>query len=223
VGLVEQVDDLRSSNPPSNPELWKALNSQFVAGGYDLKQVMRLIMNSTTYQLSSETMAGNEGDRKYYSHYYARRLPAEVLLDAVSEATGVADAFPGYPVGMRAIQLPEPGVGSYFLSLFGRSERVTACACERSGDVTLPQLLNLQNGEEMGKKIGAKDGRLAGWLKEKDDWKVIGEMFLTAVGREPMAEEMEAVRRALAGDGREEVLRDLFWAVMNSKEFAFNH
>ena len=125
---------------------------------------MRLILNSRVYQLGSESLAGNENDRRFYSHYYARRLPAEVLMDAISEATGVPDSFAGYPLGVRAIQLPDPGVNSYFLGLFGRSDRVTACACERAGDVTLPQLLHLQNGEEILKKLGAGEGRLAALL-----------------------------------------------------------
>jgi hypothetical protein len=125
---------------------------------------MRLILNSRTYQLASATRPTNETDARFYSHYYARRLPAEVLLDAISQATGVPDRFPGYPVGLRAVQLPDPGLNSYFLSLFGRSERVTACACERNGEVTMPQLLHLQNGEEVVQKVRSADGRLAKWL-----------------------------------------------------------
>jgi hypothetical protein len=123
VGLVEPVDDLRASNPPSNPELWAVLKRELVSSGYDLKHIVRLILNSRTYQLSSETRPENEADARYYSHYYARRLPAEVLTDAISAATDSPAAFAGYPVGMRAIQLPEPGVSSYFLTLFGRSTR----------------------------------------------------------------------------------------------------
>jgi hypothetical protein len=224
VGLVEPVDDLRASNPPTNPELWRTLNKEFVAQGYDLKHVMRLILNSRTYQLSSATLPGNQADRKFYSHYNARRLPAEVMLDAVSMATGVADEFKGYPLGTRAVQLPEPGVASYFLSLFGRSDRVTACACERMGEVTLPQLLHLQNGDDLPKKIRSVDGRLTSLLLEKNDDKVMEEIFLATVSRSPRAGEVKAVRESLAsGDPREEVYRDLFWALLNSKDFAFNH
>ncbi|HSI36489.1 MAG TPA: DUF1549 domain-containing protein, partial [Tepidisphaeraceae bacterium] len=120
VGLVEPVDDLRASNPPTNPALWKELCGQFVAGGYDLKKLTRSIMTSRAYGLSSATVPGNEQDQKFYSHYYARRLPAEVLMDAVSSATGVPDTFAGYPVGLRAVQLPDPSTASYFLTLFGR-------------------------------------------------------------------------------------------------------
>ena len=225
VGLVEPVDDLRASNPPSNPALWRELNREFVTHGYDLKHVMRLILNSRTYQLSSETLPGNETDRRFYSHYFARRLPAEVLLDAISQATGVPDAFTGYPLGLRAIQLPDPGVGSYFLGLFGRSDRVTACACERSGDVTLPQLLHLQNGEEILKKLAAADGQLAALLKASaDERQLIENVYLVTVSRLPTSAEAAAVSRAFAAGGaREEAGRDLFWALLNAKDFSFNH
>ena len=223
VGLVEQVDDLRASNPPTNPELWDFLRGEFVGHGYDLRHVMRLILNSRAYQLSSGTRSENQTETKFYSHYYARRLPAEVLLDAVSQATGVPDAFDGYPVGMRAVQLPEPGVGSYFLSLFGRSDRVTACACERKGEVTLPQLLHLHNGEEMNRKIRNPDGRLSSLLR-KPGADVIDQLFLAAFGRPPSASERTRLESEFAdAGGREAAYRDLFWALLNSKEFAFNH
>jgi hypothetical protein len=225
VGLVEQVDDLRSSNPPSNPELWKALNHDFVAHGFDLKSMMRLILNSRVYQLSSTTLTANEQDHRFYSHYYARRLPAEVLSDAISFATGEPDHFPGYPTGIRAVQLPEPGVNSYFLTIFGRSERVTACACERSSDVTLPQLLYLNNGEEVRNKLRADDGKLMMLLKKKlNETTTIDDVFLMTLCRRPTTAEVKAVTDAMsAGDGREDVYRDLYWALLNSKEFAFNH
>ncbi|MBY0526190.1 MAG: DUF1549 and DUF1553 domain-containing protein [Gemmataceae bacterium] len=224
VGLVEPVDDLRASNPPTNPELWQALNREFVAKKFDLKHLMRTILNSRTYQLSSETRPGNANDTRFYSHYYARRLPAEVLLDALAHSTQVADSFPGYPTGVRAIQLPEPGLRSYFLSLFGRSERVTACACERSGEVTMPQLLHLQNGQSVVQKVRAAEGRLSQLLKDKtDDGKIVEELFLATLSKLPPPTAMDAIKKSLAEDNREEVLRDLFWALLNSKEFAFNH
>jgi hypothetical protein len=224
VGLVEPVDDLRSSNPPTNLALWKALNEEFVANHYDLRHLMRVILNSRTYQLSSATSAANETDRKFYSHYYARRLPAEVLLDAISSATGVPDSFSGYPVGIRAIDLPDPSVNSYFLTLFGRSERVTACVCERNGDISLPQLLHLENGADVQRKITAGEGRLSELLKNKDDEAAMDELFLSTVSHVPSDAERSAARQALeGGDPRAEVYRDLFWALLNSKEFAFNH
>jgi hypothetical protein len=223
-GLVEPVDDLRASNPPSNPELWVLLQREFVAGGYDLRHVMRLILNSRTYQLSSGTLPGNETETRFYSHYYARRLPAEVMADAVSAATGVPDRFEGFPLGLRAVQLPEPTTTSYFLSLFGRSERVTACACERSGAVTLPQLLHLQNGEEMTKKVRSRDGRLSELLKhDPATSQVIEELYLTVLNRPPTAAETKRLLTALGEAKPAEALPDLFWALLNTKEFAFNH
>ncbi len=225
-GLVEPVDDLRASNPPSNPALWRILNAEFVAHQFDLRHLMRFIVTARAYQLSSATRPGNETDRRFYSHYQARRLPAEVLLDGIAQGTGVPDEFKGYPVGTRAVQLAEPGVSSYFLTLFGRSDRVTACACERNGEVTLPQLLHLQNGDATTKKLQSPDSRLAALLRAgpKDDASVIDELYLATLCRRPTAAERAAVRQALGRpDEREDALRDLFWALLNSKEFAFNH
>lgn len=224
VGLVEPVDDLRDSNPPSNSELWALLKREF-ASGYDLRKLMRLIVTSRTYQLAADTMRANADDRRFYSHFYARRLPAEVLLDAVSDVTAVPETFPGYPVGLRAVQLPDPTVNSYFLTLFGRSERVTACACERNGDVTLPQLLHLTNGEDMLKKVKSPDGRLAQWLKLfPEDAALTEQLYLLTLGRKPTRAEREAViRQQSAADPREAFFADLFWALLNTKEFAFNH
>jgi Protein of unknown function (DUF1553)/Protein of unknown function (DUF1549) len=229
VGLVEPVDDVRATNPPTNPELMQALTQEFVKNRFDLKHLMRVILNSRTYQLSSDTRPSNEKDSRWYSHYYARRLPAEVLLDAISQTTGAPDEFPGYPVGVRAGQLPDPTLKSYFLSLFGRSERVTACACERSGDVTMPQILHLQNGDGMLHKVRAGDGRLALLLKSgKSDGEVVEELFLATLGRPPSEQARAAVQKQLtvAKPGpaeKEEVFRDLFWALLNSKDFSFNH
>jgi hypothetical protein len=226
VGLVEPVDDLRASNPPTNPELWKALNQDFVAHKYDLRHLMRVILNSRTYQLSSATRPGNTADTRFYSHYYVRRLPAEVLLDALSQATEVPEPFPGYPVGIRAGQLPDPTLKSYFLTVFGRSERVTACACERNGEVTLPQLLHLSNGFDLARKIQAPDGRVARLVKNgKGGDEVIEELFLATLSRRPTAQEMQVVRRKFeeGKDNPTEFYRDLLWALFNSKEFSFNH
>ncbi|HEX8911165.1 MAG TPA: DUF1549 domain-containing protein [Humisphaera sp.] len=224
VGMVEPVDDLRSSNPPSNPQLWKTLAGEFVKSKYDLKHVQRLILTSRAYALDAKTLPENETETRFYSRYYARRLPAEVLLDAIAAATDVPDAFPGYPVGTRAVQVPDPGVSSYFLTLFGRSERVTACACEKNGEVTLPQLLHLSNSQDVQNKVKDGDGRLAKLLKaEKDDRKVTDALFLATVGRPASDEQWKAVKASLGdGDPREQVFQDLFWALLNSKEFAFN-
>jgi Protein of unknown function (DUF1549)/Protein of unknown function (DUF1553) len=222
VGLVEPVDDLRATNPPANPVLWRALNQEFVGKQFDLRALMRVILNSRTYQLSSATRPGNETDTRFYSHYYARRLPAEVMLDAICDATGVPEKFDGYPLGVRAVQVPDPGANSYFLRTFGRSDRVTACACERAADVSLPQVLHLIGGDATAKVTNG-----GGWLAkqlaaEKDDDRLLDALFLRTLARTPTATERAKVRELLKTTPRDELFRDLFWAVLNSKEFLFN-
>ncbi len=224
VGLVEPVDDLRATNPPTNPALWEALKADFVAHRYDLRNLMRLILTSRTYQLASATRPGNETDSRFYSHYAARRLPAEVMLDAICDATGVPERFDGYPYGVRAIQVPDPGAASYFLRTFGRSERVTACACERGSDVSLPQVLHLISGEVTTGKVGNPTGWLAKKLAaEKDDDRVLEELFLRTLSRLPTAQDRAKVKGMLKDTSRDELFRDLFWALLNSKDFLFNY
>jgi len=223
VGLVEPVDDLRVTNPPTNPALWSALKKDFVASKFDLRKLMRVILTSRTYQLSSATRPGNEADTRFYSHYYARRLPAEVLLDAICDATSVPEKFEGYPAGTRAVQVPDPGAASYFLRTFGRSDRVTACACERSGDVNLPQVLHLQCGPIVNQKAPDPSGWLTAAIKaEPDDMKLMDAMFLRSYSRLPTEKERDVVRKLLKETKRDELFRDLFWALLNSKEFLFN-
>jgi hypothetical protein len=225
VGLVEPVDDLRATNPPTNPALWKSLNQEFVSKKFDLRALMRVILNSRTYQLSSATRPGNETDARFYSHYYARRLPAEVLLDAICDATAVPERFDGYPVGIRAVQVPDPGSASYFLRAFGRSERVTACACERTGEVSLPNVLHLITGDTVVNKINSGNGWLAQQLKaEADDAKLIDAMFLRVLARKPTEKELAEIAKFRNDKTltRDELFRDLFWALLNSKEFLFN-
>lgn len=226
VGLVEPVDDLRATNPPSNAPLLEALSREFVASGYDLRRVMRLVVSSRTYRLASDTSPANAADTRLHSHYYPRRLPAEVLADAIAKATGVPDAFPGMPEGTRAIRLPGPQTDSYFLATFGRSDRVTACACERSGDVTLPQLLHLQNGDTVQTKLRREDGalaRLIGGTASGPPEALVEGLFLATLARPPSDAERAAVAAALADGPREEIAADLLWALLNSKEFTFNH
>jgi hypothetical protein len=225
VGLVEPVDDLRASNPPSNPELWQALVQDFVGHRFDLKHLMRRIVTSRTYQLASATQPANEQDNRFHSHFLARRLPAEVLLDGISQATGVPEPFQGYPVGVRAIQVPDPAVKSYFLEVFGRPQRVTACACERADDVTLPQVLHLFNSNDLVRKIQAPEGRLAGLLRSgKTDDEVMEELYLATLSRRPGDKERDAMRQhLLKTPSRNLAFADLMWALCNTKEFAFNH
>jgi hypothetical protein len=224
-GLVEPIDDLRASNPPTNPALWDALVKEFVAHKYDRKHVMRLILNSRAYQLSSKTKPTNEKDGRFYSHYYARRLPAEVMLDAICQVTGVPERFEGYPVGLRAVQVPDPSVKSSFLSMFGRSERVTACACERQSEVNLSHTLYLSANPNILNRINAGDGRLAALLKSgKSDDEIIDELFVAACAHPPTPDQ----RRAIAAARRDTPDRatffgDLTWALLNARDFLFNY
>ena len=233
VGLVEPVDDLRASNPPSNPELWRELNREFVGHRFDVKHLIRTILNSRTYQLSSATRPANAADARFYSHYYARRLSAEVLLDALCQSTDVPEQFDGYALGIRVGQMPETGLKTYFLPLFGKSDRVTACACERNGEVTMPQLLHLQNGQTVIYKINDGRGRLNKLLRDKQwhDDAIVDELYLATLSRPAPGQIKDQIAKELVDNlrkgeefrSREEVFRDLFWALLNSKEFSFNH
>ena len=224
VGLVEPVDDLRETNPPSNGPLMDALVAELVESNYDLRHLMKLMVNSRSYQSASDTVPENATDTKFYSHFYPKRLPAEVLLDAVVRATGVPETFHGYPLGTRAVQLPGPQVDSYFLTAFGRSDRVTACACERSGEVTLSQLLHLQNSDNLWRKINDPAGNLAKWLAEADSADALSQRLFPAVlGRMPDEKERELLREAYENGDPREAAGDLLWALLNAKEFTFNH
>jgi hypothetical protein len=225
VGLVEPVDDLRATNPASNEPLLEALCADLVAHHYDLKHLMRRILTSRTYALGSEPLSTNAADRTFFSHYYPRRLAAEVLADAIAAATGVPEPFEGYAEGLRAVQLPDPKVRSYLLDTFGRPERVTPCACERAAEVTMPQVLHLVNGEDLLRRIGSGDGRLEALLRSgRPDREVVEHLFLVTLSRRPTAAQWQAVEGALAsGTDRQEVYRDLLWALLNSKEFLFGH
>ncbi len=226
VGLVEPVDDLRATNPSTNEPLLKALSEDLIRHDFDLKHLMKTILASRTYALASDPLPTNVLDRKFFSHYYPRRLPAEVLADALTQATGIPEAYEGYAVGLRAMQLPDPKVQNYLLDTFGRPERVTPCACERSGEVTMPQVLNLINGEALNRRIDDAEGRLRGLLRSSQpDRQVADELFLATLARRSTDEQWRAVESALSGstDGREAVFRDLLWALLNSKEFLFSH
>jgi len=240
VGLVEPIDDLRASNPPTNRALWDALVKEFITHKYDLKHMMHVVLNSRAYQLSSDTRPGNVRDERFYSHYRVRRLSAHVLLDALSQSIGVPEKFAGYPLGMRAVQVADPSSSSYFLSLFGRSERVTACACEANPDVTLPQLLHLLNSSNIFDKIRDGEGRVARLLQAKTgDDDIVTEMYLATLSRLPRPDELELVRgylqqgkapspqplsprgRGVGGEG--DAFREVVWALLNTREFVFNH
>jgi hypothetical protein len=224
-GLYHEVDDQRETNPPSNPELLDALARDFVQHKFDVKHVIRTIVNSRVYQLSSVPTPHNQNDRQNYARYYARRMPAEVFLDAVNQATGARGGFSGVSANARAVDLPHEGFGSYFLDTFDRPRRVTSCECERSTGGTLAQVLLLANSDEIENKVGAGDGKLARLLKEKKPLRdIIEELYLSAYGRPPSAAESQ---RTLAYvervDNKQQALEDVLWAILNTKEFMFNH
>ncbi|WP_435008200.1 DUF1549 domain-containing protein [Tundrisphaera lichenicola] len=227
VGLVEPVDDLRASNPASNEPLLDALVDDLIAHEYDLRRLMRLIVSSRIYALSSETLPANASDRTFFSHYLPRRLPAEVLADALAVVTGVPESYEGQPVGIRAVQLPDPQIRNDLLETFGRPDRVTACACERTADVTMPQVLHLMNGDALNRRIEDGEGRLAGLIREgQSDREIVETLFLASLARRPSESQWRTVESTLAGlegDDRVAVFRDLMWALVNAKEFLFGH
>jgi hypothetical protein len=224
-GVVEPVDDFRDSNPPSNPELLDFLTQEFIAGGYSAKHLLRTIMNSRTYQLSSERNDLNSDDEAYFSHSTTRMLTAEQLLDAICDVTGVPESYAGMPAGTKAIDLVNPPDGHKFLQVFGQPQREMACECERSSDSNLSQALQLINGPVVHDKIRSKDGRLHRWIAEgKADSEIVGLLYLTALSREPMPVELQTAQQHIAAQpDRASALEDVAWAVINSKEFLFQH
>ncbi|MBS0209348.1 MAG: DUF1553 domain-containing protein [Planctomycetes bacterium] len=227
IGLVEYVDDMRVTNPATNDKLLSALAHHLVENKYDLKSLMRLILQSATYQRDSRPVPGNEQDRRFYSRYYPRRLMAEVLLDAVSQATGAPTEFKGYPVGWRALQLPDSGVSSYFLETFGRPDRLVTCECERTQEPSMVQVLHISNGETMNNKLQAKGNRIDGWLTAKaKPEQMIEQAYLAALARQPTPQERDKILAVLAESPAAEqrqVIEDLMWGILSSKEFLFNH
>lgn len=222
-GLVEAVDDLRTTNPASNEELFAALTDEFVRSGFDVKHLIRTILNSAAYQLSSATNESNIHDDRYYSRYFIRRLPAEVILDAVSQVTGIPDEFEGYPGGYRALQLPDSQVESYFLSTFGRPPRVITCDCERQYEPNLAQALHLINGETLNGKLQAEGNIVDSLLEETGSAEeLIGAVFWRVLSREPGAAEVARLAPMFSEPDRPDV-EDLIWALLTSKEFLFNH
>jgi hypothetical protein len=229
-GLVEAEDDLRLTNPPSNEELLAAVTRDFTSSGFDVRKLVRTIMTSAAYQRSSTPAKGSEADQKFYASYVPRRLSAEVLLDTLSQVTGAPTEFPGYPRGMRAMQLPDATVVSYFLTAFGRPERTQTCSCERQEEPNVAQALHLSNGDTINGKLRASGNTVERLLKEglADD-QLVERLYLLAFSRRPTDLERTRVRAALGGDfpkegpARREVVEDLLSALLTSKEFLFNH
>jgi hypothetical protein len=224
-GLCHEVDDMRDSNPPSNPELLDALAKDFIQHKFDVKHVIRSIVNSRVYQLSSEPTDANRMDRQNFARYYARRMLAEVFFDAVNQATGTKANFSGVAAGARAVDLPHEGFGSYFLDTFDRPRRVTGCECERSSGATLAQVLLLANSDEVENRLRSGDGLVARLVKAKKTTpEVVEELYLTAYARRPTKAELEKAAGYIEKQqNRQQALEDVLWVILNSKEFMFNH
>lgn len=241
IGIVNAIDDLRVSNPPTNPQLLQALERSLIQDRYDLKALMRKILNSETYQRSSLAIPDNQQDTKYFSRYYPKRLMAEVLHDAVCQITAVPTKFTEieylgtdkkptnfYPPGTRAIQLYDSAVRNYFLKTFGRNQRRITCECERSDEPSVVQVLHLSNGDTLNQKLSEKGNAIEQLLGRYADQpeELIRVAYWQCLGREAKHDEREALRKELSQASIEEkrlVLEDLFWSLMTSREFLFNH
>ncbi|MEX0819779.1 MAG: DUF1549 domain-containing protein [Pirellulaceae bacterium] len=224
-GLVEPVDDFRVANPPSNPELMAQLANHLADNHFDVQQLIRTIAASQAYQRSSSPNETNQLDELNYSRYLFKRLDAEVLFDAVCQTTGVDEKFGGVPGGSRAIQLWDSKVPHYFLKLFGRPTRSTACECERVTEPTTAQVLHVLNSPEIQAKLSHRGGRLATLLAEvSSDQLLVDELYLTCFSRFPTAEEKHVATVYLRENAsRRQAAEDLVWSMMNSLEFLFNH
>jgi hypothetical protein len=225
VGLVEPVDDMRATNPPSNPELLDALAKDFVAHKSDLKHLMQTILKSRAYSLSSTPTDDNRADTRSYARYYSRRMEPYVLLDAISNATAVPQKFDDYPDVKKAILLPNEKARSEFLEIFGRSERITSCECETSLAPNLSQVLYLLNSEELQRKLTDKASIVVELAKpEKKTVDVVEALYFRTFSRPTNPEEFQdAVKLLESALDRKTAIEDLLWTLLNSKEFLFNH
>ena len=223
-GIVDEVDDVRVSNPPSNPELLDTLGKKLTEYKYDFKQLVRDICNSRTYQLATQTNPTNETDNTNFSHAYLRRIRSEVLLDVISQVTGTQNKFRGLPLGARAVQIADGNTSNYFLTTFGRSSRASVCSCEVKMDPNLSQALHLINGSTVQSKIQS-----GGLLKKQLDagiapLEITKDLYLRCLSRQPSESELADLKKHLDQGGEPlPALEDVFWALLNSQEFIFNH
>jgi hypothetical protein len=225
-GLIEPIDDIRDTNPATNEALMQALADHMRKVNFDVKAFTRTLLQSQVYQLSAGTNASNENDQQNFSHAAYKALPAEVLLDAISQSTGVAEKFNGWPAGYRAIQVWDNRMPSYFFRIFGRPVRASVCECERSNEPSIAQALHLLNAPEIGAKIGRRSGRVRGLAaSDRSPTEIIGELYLSTLSRLPTDKEEQLMLQAFEGaeTDRRAAAEDVLWALLNSKEFVFNH
>jgi len=224
-GLVEPIDDMRATNPPSNVELMDALSDDFIKHGYDLKHLIRTIMSSRLYQLSATPTLGNLADSRFYTHYTVKRVAAEPLHDAIDRVTGVPTKFDKVPLGTRAIELPDAQYSDYFLNVFGKPKREAVCECERVSDPNLAQALHTLNSEAIAAKISSPNGRLAALLATKKSCdEIVEELYLASLSRRPTLVEQAECKKLLAeAPNPKSFYEDLMWSLLNSKQFLFVH
>jgi hypothetical protein len=223
-GLVDPVDDMRETNPPSNPELLDALAKDFSESKFDVKHILRTMCNSRTYQLSAVPNERNQHDKQNHARYYGRRLMAEVLHDAVDQLCGVRTQFSKMSKQSRAVDLPHEGFGSYFLDVFDRPPRSSACECARSSGASLSQVLHLANSAAVEAKVSAGNGRVAKLMEKKTPpAQAVDEIYLAAFSRQPTAEERRTALEHLGRSDPRRGLEDIVWALINSREFLLNH
>ena len=227
IGIVDPVDDVRISNPATNPELLEALGKKFTEYNFDMRKLVRDICTSRTYQLSTRTNESNRTDETNFSHALIRRIRAEILLDVLAQATDTKNKFRGLPLGARATQIADGNTSTFFLTTFGRATRKTVCSCEVKLEPNLSQALHLLNGETTHRRI-QQGGIIRKAVQEKKEpMQVVNELYLRCLGREPTPTEKDQLKKFF-DDNKDEkevgkIMEDVFWAILNSKEFIFNH